>query len=157
MLFTQIFLNPEAAVRKYSIIKVFLDISQNSQKNTCVLVSLNKVAGLTPAQMFSCEFGEIFKNLLFTKHIRWLLLQPAKGYVTCKFSTRGEIHPWMNSTLPMVKALFVVTCWNESKFQPYGCFNSVVTTGLKFQLGYNSACFSRLGLRQIASKSCRIQ
>ena len=33
-----------------------------------------------------------------------------KGYVTCKFSTQGEIHPGMNSTLPMVKALFVITC-----------------------------------------------
>ena len=33
-----------------------------------------------------------------------------KGYVTCKFSARGEIHPRMNSTLPMIKVLFVVTC-----------------------------------------------
>ena len=70
-----------------------------------------------------------------------------KVYVTCKFSTRVEIHPGveihprMNSTLPMVKALFVVTCWNELKFQPYSYFNPVLTTGLKFQLGYNSACF----------------
>ena len=39
-------------------------------------------------------------------------LQQTKGYVTCKFSTRGEIHPGVNSTLPMVKVLFVVTCWN---------------------------------------------
>ena len=36
------------------------------------------------------------------------------GYVTCKFST-----------LLMVKALFVVTCWNELKIQPYG-FNPVL-------------------------------
>ena len=32
------------------------------------------------------------------------------GYVTCKFSTWVEIHPRLNSTLPIVKALFVVTC-----------------------------------------------
>ena len=31
------------------------------------------------------------------------------GHVTCKFSTRVEIHPELNSTLPMVKAFFVVT------------------------------------------------
>ena len=34
----------------------------------------------------------------------------SNGYVTCKFSTRGEIHPRMNSTVPMVKAVVVVTC-----------------------------------------------
>ena len=34
----------------------------------------------------------------------------SQGYVTCKFSTRAEIHPEPNSTLPMVKVLFVVTC-----------------------------------------------
>ena len=32
----------------------------------------------------------------------------------------------LNSTLPMVKALFVVTCWNELKIQPYGYFNPVL-------------------------------
>ena len=41
------------------------------------------------------------------------------GYVTCKFSTQVEIHPGLNLTLPMVKALLMVTCWNELKFQPY--------------------------------------
>ena len=52
--------------------EVFLKISQNLQENTCASVSfLNKVAGLRPmifmkkealAQVFSCEFWEIFKN-----------------------------------------------------------------------------------------------
>ena len=40
----------------------------------------------------------------------------SKGYITCKFSTRIEIHPEQNSTMPTVKALFVVTCWGELKF-----------------------------------------
>ena len=33
-----------------------------------------------------------------------------RGMFTCKFSTESEIHPGVNLTLPMVKALFVVTC-----------------------------------------------
>ena len=32
------------------------------------------------------------------------------GYVTRKFLIQVEIHPGLNSTLPMVKALFVVAC-----------------------------------------------
>ena len=28
----------------------------------------------TPAQLFSCEFCEIFKNTFLTEHLRWLLL-----------------------------------------------------------------------------------
>lgn len=63
------------------------------------------------------------------------------GYVACKFPTRVKIHPGLNRTLTMVKTLFVVTCWNELKYQPNGYFNPFLTTGLKFQRGYNSACF----------------
>ena len=32
----------------------------------------------------------------------------------------------LNSPLPMVKALFVLTYWNELKIQPYGYFNLVL-------------------------------
>ena len=42
----------------------------------------------------------------------------------------GKLHvnfrPGLNSTLPVVKALFVVTCWNELKIQPYDHFNPVL-------------------------------
>ena len=40
---------------------MFLEISQNSQENTCAGVLLKK----TPAQLFSSEFCEIFKNTHF--------------------------------------------------------------------------------------------
>ena len=62
--------------------KIFLELSQNSQENTCAWVSLffNKVAGFTAAtllkksealaQVFSCEFWESFKNAFLTKHLR---------------------------------------------------------------------------------------
>ena len=55
---------------------MFLEISQNSQENTCAKDFLNKVAGLRPracnfikkkslAQVFACEFCEISKNTFF--------------------------------------------------------------------------------------------
>ena len=49
----------EAVVRRCSVKKVFLEISQNSQENTCARVSfLIK----TLVQVFSCDFCEISKN-----------------------------------------------------------------------------------------------
>ena len=51
--------------------KVFLEISQNSQENTCARVYFFKV---TLALVFSCGFCEISKNTFFTQHLWWLLL-----------------------------------------------------------------------------------
>ena len=51
----------EAVVRRYSVKKVFLEISQNSQENTCVRDSF-----LIKFQVWSTPF--------FTEHLRWLLL-----------------------------------------------------------------------------------
>ena len=42
--------------------KVFLKILRNSQENTWKKEVL--------AQVFSCEFEEIFKNTFFTEHLR---------------------------------------------------------------------------------------
>ena len=52
--------------------KVFLKFSQNSQENTCArvsfLIKFNKVVKKeTLAQVFSCEFCEIFKNRFFKR------------------------------------------------------------------------------------------
>ena len=66
----------EAVVRRYSVEKVFLEISQNLQENTCARVSfLIKLRALVLAcnfikkeivtQMFSCEFCEISKKIFF--------------------------------------------------------------------------------------------
>ena len=64
----------EAVVQWCSAKKVFLEISQNSQENTCARVSFfNKVAGVpatllkkeTLAQVFPCEFCKISKNTFF--------------------------------------------------------------------------------------------
>ena len=48
--------------------QVFLKISQNSQGNTFARVSF-LIQKETLAQVFPCEFGEIFKNICFTEHL----------------------------------------------------------------------------------------
>ena len=64
----------EAATRGVLLKKVFFEILQNSQENICArasfLINLQNLA-----QMFSCEFYEIFKNIFFIEHLRWLLLK----------------------------------------------------------------------------------
>ena len=46
--------------------KVFIEISQNSQENTCTRVSfLIKLQAWGLAQVFCCEFCEISKNTFF--------------------------------------------------------------------------------------------
>ena len=55
---------PKAVAQTCSVKKVFLEISQNSQENTCARASfLIKLQAL--AQVFSCEFCEISKNTFF--------------------------------------------------------------------------------------------
>ena len=62
----------QAVARGCSVKKVFLDISQNSQENTCARVSFliklqveacNFIKKETLAQVFFCEFYEISKTL----------------------------------------------------------------------------------------------
>ena len=61
----------EAVVKSCSVKKVFLDISQNSQENTCVRLSFliklqaNFIKKETLAQVFSCELCEISENIFF--------------------------------------------------------------------------------------------
>ena len=63
--------------------KVFLKISQDSQKNACARVSFlincspgasNFIKKDTLAQVVSCEFCEIFKKTFFTEHLRQLVM-----------------------------------------------------------------------------------
>ena len=75
----------EVVVWRCSIEKVFLEISQNSQENTCARASfLIKLQALalalaeTLAQAFSCEVCEISENTFFTEHLWWLLLKEGR-------------------------------------------------------------------------------
>ena len=67
-------IHTEAVVQMCSVKKVFLEISQNLQENTCARVSFliklqagicNFIKNGTLEQVFSCEFCEISKNNLF--------------------------------------------------------------------------------------------
>ena len=67
----------ESVGQRCSVKNVFLKISQNSQENTCDRVSLllklqssacNFIKKETLAQVFSCQFSEIFKELLFLQN-----------------------------------------------------------------------------------------
>ena len=55
----------------YSIKKVFLKSSQNSQENSCVTNFIEKG---TLTQVFFREFCEIFKNTFFTEHLWFALI-----------------------------------------------------------------------------------
>ena len=66
---------PEVFCKK----KMFLEISHNSQENTCPRVSFLIKLQAPPkketlAQLFSCEICEITKNTFFTEYLWWLLL-----------------------------------------------------------------------------------
>ena len=69
----------EAVAQTCSAKKVFLEISQNSQENTCASLYFNKVAGLTLSkqrlwQYFPVTFAKFLRTLFLTEHLRWLLL-----------------------------------------------------------------------------------
>ena len=61
----------EAVVWRCSVEKVFIDILQNSQENTCARVSfLTKLqASKTLVQVFSCEFCKISRNTFFKEQL----------------------------------------------------------------------------------------
>ena len=59
---TSFYFNSEAVVRTCSVKKVFLEISRNSQENTCTRVSFYFIKKETLTQVISCEFCEISKN-----------------------------------------------------------------------------------------------
>ena len=78
--------NAEAAAGRCSVKKVFLEIWQNSQENTCGRVSFSiKLQTL----MFSCEFCQISKNTFsYIEHLRWLLL--TLEFLKIVFSSMGS-------------------------------------------------------------------
>ena len=70
----KILLSSEAVARRCFVKKVFLEISQNSQENTCVRVSFliklqteacNFIKKETLTQVISCKFWEISKNTFY--------------------------------------------------------------------------------------------
>ena len=79
----------EAVSQRCSINKVFLEISQEPQENTCARVSFfNKVASLRFATLlkkrlwhrcFPLNFAKFLRTSFLTEHLRWLLLNIYKN------------------------------------------------------------------------------
>ena len=72
----------EAVVQRCSVKKVFLEILQYSQENTCVRVSFliklqacNFIKKETLAQVFSVNFVKFLRTPFFIGHLWWLLLR----------------------------------------------------------------------------------
>ena len=72
----------EAVVQKCSVKKVFLEIFQNSQENTCArvsfLIKLQACVTLLKKRLwhrcFPVNFAKFLRTPFFTEHLRWLLL-----------------------------------------------------------------------------------
>ena len=85
-------LHAEAIVQSCSVKKVFLEISQNSQENTCARVSFLiklQASGLSPTTLlkkrfwhrcFPVNFVKFLRTLFFTNHLWWLLLCMIKPF-----------------------------------------------------------------------------
>ena len=79
------FKNAEAVVRRSSVKKLFLELSQNSQEKTPVSESFfNKVASLRTATLFKkrlwhrcfpVNFAIFLRTPFLTEQLRWLLLK----------------------------------------------------------------------------------
>ena len=67
----------EADAQRCSVKKVFLEIPQNSQKNTFARVS-DRPATLLKKRLwhrcFPVDFAKFQRTLFLTEHLRWLLL-----------------------------------------------------------------------------------
>ena len=77
----------KAVVRRYSLKKVFLKISQNSQENTCARDSfLIEPATLLKKDLwyryFPVNFAKFLRTLFFREHLRWLLQYCHIPYLT---------------------------------------------------------------------------
>ena len=83
----QVHVHSEAVVQRYSVKKVFLEISQVTGKYLCQSLFFNKVAGLRPASLlkkrlwhrcFPVKFAKFLRTTFFIEHILWLLLYISK-------------------------------------------------------------------------------
>ena len=97
--------------RRCSVEKVFLEISQNSQENTCARVPF-LIKKETPAQVFSCEFCEISKNTFSAEHLRWLLLSLNKIRLNCISEKSDE---QVTVIIRLLSILFPISVFNMTK------------------------------------------
>ena len=63
---------------KKVVFKYFVKLTGKNLLVFLFLQACNVIKKETPSQVFSCEFGEIFKNIFLIEHLRWLLLPNLK-------------------------------------------------------------------------------
>ena len=110
------------AIRRCSVKKVFLEISQNSQKNTCARVSfLIKLQGLRPATLlkkrlwyrcFPVNFVKFIRITFVTENLRWLLLPGPTLHkeITCGMLAYGSGTKFLRKVL---YTMLCRLCWNN--------------------------------------------
>ena len=86
----------EAVIQRCYVKKVFLEISQTSQENTCARVSFLIKWQAAPATLlknrpwhrcFSVNFAKFLRTPFFTEHLWWLL------FVIITFSSASPLFP----------------------------------------------------------------
>ena len=87
--------NFRSSHQRYSIKRLFLKFSQNSQENTCVRVSFWEscrpqafIKKETLAQVFSCQFCEIFKNTSVAERL-WTTASDYVADYSCYVTTKS--------------------------------------------------------------------
>ena len=90
----------EAVVQRCSVKRVFLEISQNPQENTCASLIFDKVAGLRSATLlkkrpwhrcFPVNFAKFLRTPFLTEHLRWLLLKERGWFIQAVFHEENAI------------------------------------------------------------------
>ena len=97
----------KAATRGVLQKKMFLDISQNSQENTCTKVSFlgtafNFIKRETLAQVFSWEFCEISKNTFFCR-------TPLDDCFCFVLTQKCYFFSWFNSIVEITWSFWLIT------------------------------------------------
>ena len=79
-------LSRKAVVLRFSVKKMFLEISQNSQENTCVrTLFLNKVVGLRPPTLLNERLRHRCFLRNFVKFLRTCFLQSTTGWLLLEY------------------------------------------------------------------------
>ena len=112
----------EVLIRRCSVKMVFLEISQNSQENTCARVSFLKK--ILWHRCFPVNFSKFIRTPFLRDHLRWLLLA---------FYCESTLYSFRTSSSKQVQYLtfkWMVTSWKYSRS------NIVQTSSLCYVTGF---------------------
>ena len=73
----------KAVVRSCSVKKLFLEILQNSQENTCARAPATLWKKRLWHNCFPVNFAKFLRTSFFTKHLWWLLFQEEANVFSC--------------------------------------------------------------------------